>query len=322
MRIVYFCKGGRGANCLEALLQSHQFPELIVVQPQHEKPWFQAVLSLADAHGIPYIQPDDPNAEDVERAIRELQPELLVLAGYGKILKENILHIPARVCINLHGGKLPKYRGSSPMNWALINGEESFSLSIIEVVPEIDAGAILLEREFDISPKDTICDLHKIANREFPQMLLETIRRIDDGSCVSAPQVEENASYYPLRFPDDGLILWDQLSAKQVHNRVRALADPYPGAFTFFQGRRVKLLASELHGGDYFGEPGRVYRKSRQHGLLVCANDKCLWIKEAVVEDEPLSLYDVIDCYERLITVRESITNGLLAQFHESCVSP
>lgn len=316
MEIVYLCKGGRGASCLESLVKDHYHPELIVVQPQPDKPWFQTVLSLAASHGIPVIQPDNPNAKDVEQTLQDLQPDLLVLVGYGKILKGNILSIPKRMAINLHGGKLPKYRGSSPLNWALINGDMSFTLSVIHVVPEIDAGGILIERTFDISPTDTIRDLHRIANSEFPQMLLETVRQIEAGTCVPVPQAEEDVSYYPLRFPDDGLILWDQFSAEQIHNRIRALTDPYPCAFTYFQGRRVKLLASELHDGDYFGEPGRVYKKSHRHGLLICAKDKCLWIKEATIADGSQPLHETIRRYECLATVRKAIMNSLPGLVH------
>jgi methionyl-tRNA formyltransferase len=215
------------------------------------------------------------------------------------------------MCINLHGGKVPDYRGSSPMNWSLINGEPSFTLSVLRVDPRIDAGEVLSEATFEIGPNTTIRELHEIANRSFPEQLLTTLEQLENGSLRPRPQGTGGA-YYPLRFPEDGLVLWDQLSAEQVHNRIRALTRPYPCAFTFWKRRRVDLIASERIDAEFHGVPGRVYRKTSR-GLLVCAQDRCLRVTEAVLVDSGRPLAEEIPRYDRLATVEGAVLEGLVA---------
>lgn len=270
------------------------------------------MVALARSLGLDVLQPDDPNAHEFVQLLRAANSDLFVLAGYGKILKRSAISVPRLMCINLHAGKLPEYRGSSPMNWALINGERSFTLSVIKLDTGVDSGDVLLERTFDIRPDYTIRDLHEIANRQFPDMMLEVVSRLESGDWLSVPQEPTEARYYPLRFPDDGLVIWDLHTAQQVHNRIRALTDPYPGAFTFYQRRKVKLLASELNEYDFYGEPGRVYRLNRR-GLLTCAADKCLWITEARFEDTGQPLRAVLRRYEHLATLRGTLLDGAAA---------
>ena len=306
MKIVLWGKGERSMNCLSALHDKGYKVELVVGHPEEKLKRDVSVLDLANRMKINTYQPEDPNNGKTEQLLNALQTDLFVLAGYGKILKQNIIGIPKIMCINLHAGQLPQYRGSSPLNWALINEESTFNLTIEKVNEGVDTGDILLERTFKISINDTIRDLQNIANRHFPLMLLEVVRQIEDGSYVLTSQDNSQKSYYPLRFPDDGFILWDMYTSRQVHNHIRALTIPYPCAFTFFKGRRVNLLTSELYDYSYFGEPGRIYRKSKR-GLLVCAKDRCLWIKDATFLDSGERLIDVAMKYDKLSTVREAL---------------
>jgi methionyl-tRNA formyltransferase len=252
------------------------------------------------------LAPADPNAGDVEERLLRLEPEVLVLGGYGKILRRNILGVPKRLCINLHGGRVPAYRGSSPMNWALINGEQAFGLSVLAVDAGVDSGEVLLERSFAIAPGDTIRDLHAVANEHFPSMLVETLERLEAGTLLPRVQDEREAGYYPLRFPEDGFVAFDLFTAAQIHGRIRALTRPYPCAFTFYGERRVDLLASELVMPPFYGEPGRIYRSSRR-GLLVCASDRCLLLTEAALADTGEPLAGVAKRYESLATVRRAL---------------
>ena len=310
MRIILWVNGARAVGCMEALSKGPYSISLAVLHPKEESTWSQKLEDLAKKFHWKTIAPDNPNSEAVEELLKQQKADFFVLAGYGKILKSNIINIPKLMTINLHGGKLPQYRGSSPMNWVLINGEKSFTLSIIRVDEGIDSGNILLERTFPISINDTIRELHTIANREFPGMLLETLSQIKEGSIDSKVQDPSRASYYPLRFPEDGLILWDRLKAEMIHNRIRALTTPYPGAFSFFNDKKVKLLASELNEFDYFGESGRIYQKT-QRGLLICAVDKCLWIKEARFEEGGEPLQNHVKRYDKLVTLGGLLLRGI-----------
>lgn len=280
-----------------------------MAHPTDAKAWPGSFAEAAAAAGIPLVQPPDPNEPSFVARIREAAADAVVLGGYGKILKAPIIAAAGGRVVNLHGGRLPKYRGSSPLNWSLINGEREFGLSIIKVDAGVDTGDLLLERVFPIEPSHTIADLHRIANSEFPSMLVEVLRGLRAGTLAARKQAP-GGSYYPLRFAEDGFVLWDTLTAEQVHNRIRALTEPYPCAFSHYRGRKVRLLASALPVEDFFGEPGRIYRISPKQGVLVCASDKCLWLTRAVLEDGS-DLSGTAERYAKLATVRDSVLASL-----------
>ena len=313
MRLVLWGKGQRGASCLERLVRAERRPTLVVLQPPASTATPCPVAVTAQRHGIPTFAPDHPNDDATLDRLRSESADIFVLAGYGKILQPATFDLPARMTINTHAGKLPQYRGSSPLNWALINDEQEFTLSVIRVDAGVDSGDVLAERAFPIADHDTICDLHRVANEQFPQMMLEVLDAIEHDNLAPRNQDARHARYFPLRFPDDGAILWDQLSAREVHNRIRALRPPYPGAFTFFDGRRVKLIASQLADEDVRGEPGRVYRR-RDGALLVCARDRCLWIRQAEFADDGRPLAGEIQRYDRLATLQAAACEILAAK--------
>ena len=174
LRVVFFGKGTRGVRCLEAL-HGAGYPVVRVVAHPDRPEAPSDVRLTAEALGLPVIAPQDPNAGDVVSEIAADKPDVVVLGGYGKILRDELIGVARIACVNLHGGRLPAYRGSSPLNWALIRGEKSFGISIIEVDAGVDTGRLLAERTFPIGPDDTIADLHAVANRAFPQMLLELL---------------------------------------------------------------------------------------------------------------------------------------------------
>lgn len=137
-------------------------------------------------------------------------------------------------------------------------------------------------------------------------MLIQVIEQIEKQTIKPRKQDESRAAYYPLRFPDDGLILWDMFTAEEIHNRIRALTDPYPGAFTYYKNCKIKLRKSSLTDRPFYGEPGRIYQKKRNK-LLVCAKDKCLWIESIVLADTLEDFYPQLKRYERLATVRDKV---------------
>jgi len=311
MKIIFAGNKERGITCLNALISAGHEILLVIAHPDLKSQInCENFAGIVKKKGFPVIQPVDVNRADILNQIRRLAPDLIVLAGYGQIVREPFFNIAPYGCINLHGGNLPEYRGSSPMNWALINNEPEFTLSIIKVDCGVDTGDVLLERTFSVSENDTIADLQNLANSVFPEMLIRVVNDIQESKILGKKQDNSFASYYPLRFPDDGLILWDQLTALQIHNRIRALTDPYPGAFTYFNGERVKLLRSSLPENNYYGEPGRVYRKT-SFGLLVCASDRCIWIQHAIFDKDGSSIIDTIQRYEKFATVRDTIASLL-----------
>ena len=259
--------------------------------------------ALAEKYGIETVRLDDINSHQSEEFLRSKNCDVFILGGYGQILKKNIIAIPKIICLNLHAGRLPEYRGSSPLNWVLINGEKEFTLSVIKVDNGVDSGPVVYETSHPIAANDTIADLHRIANEVFPGMLVEALRRVEQGRLQFREQKASEARYFPLRFLNDGFILFDQLTAEEIHNRIRALTEPYPCAFSFYQGKKVRLMSSKLRETPFFGEPGRIYRVTGE-GILVCAKDQCLWIQKAVFEDDGNPLYDSVNRYDTLATLK------------------
>ena len=311
LNILFGGNGERGAVCLNALLGKGYKIVCVLVHPltkEEEDPG--SVTKVAEKMGLPVLHPVNVNDPNIIADLLQFAPDLIVLAGYRQIVKQAFIDLSEFGCINLHGGVLPQYRGSSPMNWALIKGDREFGISITQVDTGVDTGNVLDERIFPISNEDTIVDLHRTANRAFPEMLLGVLAQIENGTSQGRIQDEAQASYWPLRFPADGLILWVMYTADQIHNRIRALTEPYPCAFTFFKGQRVKLLASRLNDVPHYGDPGRIYAK-RRGGILVCASDRCLWIQRALIGEAQEDLSHFVERYDKFATMCDLVVEML-----------
>ena len=228
MNIVFAGNGKRSIACLDAIKNKHN----IIAVIGHES-LENELISKAKELGLATFQPANINNLNFVKKIKELNADLCVLAGYGQIVKNDFLSTTKYGSINLHAGKLPDYRGSSPMNWALINGEDKFTISIIKVDQGVDTGPVLAEKTFSITNNNTILDLHKIANTHFPKILLKVLDDFLENKPKEIYQNESVSSYYPLRFPEDGFVFFDQFSAAEIHNRIRALTDPYPGVLCY-----------------------------------------------------------------------------------------
>lgn len=304
LRIVFFGNGPRGVACLERVVDAgHQVCAVVVHAGDSSAS--KVMKSAACEINLECLAPQDPNRSDFVSLLAEKRADVFILAGYSPIICQDLITTPKAMTINTHAGELPGMRGSSPLNWALMEGRTSVTLSIIQVTSVVDGGDVLTERVCQVSDSTTIADLQQRANELFPEMIAEVLESIGSGTLRKRRQENSQSAYYPLRFPDDGIILWDQLTAVQVHNRIRALTDPYPGAFTYGRGRRIRLLRSEQTATPYMGEPGRVYRKTPR-GLLVCASDRCLWITRAVDARSGDSAQTFVDRYDCFATMREA----------------
>lgn len=255
-------------------------------------------------------QPENINDPKFLEKLRQQNIDIIILAGYSQIVKQDFINLAKKACINLHCGELPKYRGSSPLNWALINNEKSFTMSIIEVDTGVDKGDVLAEKTLQINSQDNIRTLTNLANKEFPKLLLKTLDEIINRPCYIAHgrrQDPKKSSYYPLRSPEDGIIMFDMHTAEEVHGRIRALTDPFPCALSFHKKTKIKFLESELTSRPYYGEPGKIYQIKKDK-ILVCASDKCLWIKNIKRFDNNKNYLKEIKRYDSLATIKEACT--------------
>ena len=303
MKIILAGNKIRGIKCLEAINEKYDVVGVFGHKRTNSQNEF---IEKAKILGLNVFQPSDINNSDSVHKIKELKPDIVILAGYGPIVKSDVIDIPKYGCWNLHGGKLPKYRGSSPLNWALINGEKKFSISIIQVDTGVDTGDLLMEKSFPINYSDNIYSLHQIANETFPKLLIKCLKKLNDGSLKHKAQDAEKSSYFPLRFPDDGFIVFDQYTAEQIYNIVRALSPPYPCAFSYYENKKILITKSKMTKRPVYGEPGRIYRISKQNGILVAAKDKCLWLSEMINDEGEMLQKRIFTRYEKFATIKQA----------------
>lgn len=287
MRIVFIGSKDRGVRCLEALL-SAGFDIVAVVTEQDTDPdafWEGSVERTARDEELEVHVPDDINDPEFVDRLDELDPDLMTMSGFSQILGSEVLNVPDEGTVNLHAGKLPDYRGGSPMNWAIINGEEEATASIHFVTEEIDAGDVIAEKTLDIDTDDTIADLRQKTLEAFPRMLVDVVKRIRDGRVDPRENDPSEGTYWGSRLPQDGRIDFERMTAKEVYDFVRALTHPYPGAFITYEGTRLYVWEAETIDGTVKHMPGRICMK-RGNGRVVAASDEGVLLKSVQLDGE------------------------------------
>jgi len=256
--ILVFAYHDVGYECLDALIQNDEYIAAVITHKNNpdEEIWFRSVADLAEEYDIPVHTPESVNTEEWIEQIRSMEPDLILSFYYRNMIKEEILNIPRLGAFNMHGSLLPKYRGRVPINWAIINGEQTTGVTLHHMVKRADAGDIVDQEPVAIGPDDTARDVFAkcvVAAR----LVLE--RQIDGLTAGTAPrrkQDESQATTFRGRTPDDGRIDWAQ-SAASVYNLIRAVTHPYPGAFTEIDNKRLFIWqAKPVSKGE--GKPGTV----------------------------------------------------------------
>jgi methionyl-tRNA formyltransferase len=186
------------------------------------------------------------------------RPRLGIIAGYPTLFRLPLIELPELGTINQHGGLLPRYRGGSPLNWQMINGETEAWCSVIRVDEGIDTGNVLAEAPVPILAEDTISELQDRTHQLFATLTADLVVRLENGDAVGRVQDERDACYWHQRNDADGRIRWSEQSAIEVHNLVRAITRPYKGAHTMIEGRQVRIYKTELPAMRIRGVPGRV----------------------------------------------------------------
>lgn len=241
MRFIYAGKGERGLVCLRYLAENNFFPVMVIGQPGDNF----GMIEFAKNKKIPYLITKNINDEKIIVSLKQLNPDLLVLAGFTQILKPPIISLAKLGTINLHGGKLPEYRGASVLNWQIINGETTGGLSIIFVDEGVDTGDIIAKTTFPIEYTDTIKEVVDKSLVLFPPMLLSVLKQFAVGTVEHQSQ-PQGGKYWRKRRPEDGYFDPGQMTAKQVYDWVRSLTKPYPGAFTNYQGKKITIWKVEI----------------------------------------------------------------------------
>ncbi|MCG6874740.1 MAG: formyltransferase [Betaproteobacteria bacterium] len=232
-----------GVRCL-AVLQAHGVRVPVVVTHEDapgEAIWFDSVARTAALHDIPVITPPDPNAPDVVERMRAIAPDFLFSFYYRAMLKPGLLKLARRGAFNMHGSLLPKFRGRAPVNWAVLHGEGETGATLHEMVEKPDAGRLVDQQAVPILPNDTAREVFDKVTVAAEMVLDRSLPRLVAGTAKLTQQDLAAGSYFGGRRPEDGRIDWTR-GAREVHNLVRAVAPPYPGAFCFVGGAELRLL--------------------------------------------------------------------------------
>jgi methionyl-tRNA formyltransferase len=247
MRAVVFAYHNVGCRCLSTLLAHGLDIPLVVTHEDNaaEQIWFESVDTLARLHDIPVAKPSDPNAPEFVAHVAQLHPAFLFSFYYRQMLKSPLLGIPVRGALNMHGSLLPRYRGRVPVNWAVIKGERETGATLHYMVERPDAGDIVAQQAVPILPDDTASEVFNKVTVAAEMALDRVLPALLAGTAQRTPQELTHGSYFGGRTPEDGRIDWRR-GAAEVHNLVRGVAPPYPGAFSEVSGKRVRVLRTTL----------------------------------------------------------------------------
>jgi methionyl-tRNA formyltransferase len=232
------------------------------------------VKQMAEKAGLPVIQPVEIRDPEVVGCLRRLQPDVASVVAFGQILPRALLEIPPHGCVNVHASLLPKYRGPAPIPWALIRGETVTGVTIMEVVEAVDAGPILSQRTTPITPEDNAGTLHDRLAVLGADALVETLYALERGEVTRTPQDESLATYAPKLPPALGCLDWSR-PAGDLWNLVRGLA-PQPGAYSFFRGLLIRVLAAEPLPTPAGCPPGTVVGLRKGAGVEVATGEGTL----------------------------------------------
>lgn len=271
MRIVFMGTPEFAVPSLEAIVRAGQKVVLVTTQP--DKPAGRGmkmtkppVKVAAQQLGLPVFQPEKLNVPESLQVIASTKPEVIIIVGYGRILREQCLAIPPKGCINVHPSLLPKYRGPAPIQHALLNGDEVTGVTTMFMDVGMDTGNIILQRAVPIDPDDTAgtlsCKLAQVA----ADLLVETLTLMEKGEVPSIPQDDEQATWAPFLPPEIAHLDFRQ-PAERLRNIIRAL-NPEPGAFAFFHNKRVKFWRAKAIAGQADALPSTIVVVDKERLLI------------------------------------------------------
>jgi methionyl-tRNA formyltransferase len=246
-RAIVFAYSEVGVRCLRVLLAQHvEIPVLFTHEDDPgESQWFGSVKQLAEKHGLRVETPDDPNTPEWIDLARLPKPDFLFSFYYRYLLNSAWLRLPRRGALNMHGSLLPKYRGRAPVHWAILNGESATGASLHYMLEKPDAGALVDQQSVPILENDTALGVSIKVAEAAEQVLQRALPKLIAGTAEARALDLAKGSYFGRRRPEDGRIDWSK-GAREVHDLVRAVAPPFPGAFTDVNGCRLAVLETRV----------------------------------------------------------------------------
>ena len=276
MRVVMFGYQTWGYRTLEALIAAGHAVALAVTHPKsdhaYESIWDDSVAELAVAHDIPVLLRNRPDDENLVRRLKEAEPDIIVANNWRTWLPPHIFNLPRHGTLNVHDSLLPAYAGFSPLIWALINGEREVGLTAHLMNDDLDAGDIVVRQSVPVLDTDTATDLfHKTVALIAP-VTTEALALIASGRTDWTAQDRGKASFFHKRSIEDSKIDWNW-PAEDLERLVRAQSDPYPNAFTFHRGQRIRVISAAVSRANYGGTPGRIFIREGDGVVIVAGAD-------------------------------------------------
>lgn len=275
MKILFMGTPEFAVPSLNALVEAGH--EVCGVFTQPDKPknrgmklQFSPVKEFSLAHNIPVFQPVKMRDGTALGIIRELDPQLIVVAAYGRILPNDILDYPAMGCINVHSSLLPAYRGSAPINWAILNGDRETGVTIMHMAEELDAGDIILQSSTPIDPDEDAVTLYNRLAEMGASILIQAIERIAAGTAVRTPQDSAGVTFAPMLSRELSAMDFSR-PANELHDQIRGLI-PWPMAVTELDGVRCKVWRSRVC-GETTKKPGGTILQADKKGLKLACGD-------------------------------------------------
>ena len=279
MRVVFMGTPDIAATCLKRILEDGSDVVAVYTQPDRPKGrgmkmTFSPVKEVALAAEIPVYQPENFKEEETVQTLRDLKPDVVAVVAYGRILPQSVLDIPGLGCINIHASLLPKYRGSAPYQWAVLDGLKETGVTAMYLVREMDAGDIIDATKTPIGPDETAGELLDRLAVLGAELLVKTLDRIEKGEATATPQDPALVSYAPMLDKSMCPVDWTK-TAQQVHDQVRGL-HPWPVATAVLAGTNFKIHATAIVDGS--GAPGEILGLTKT-GLKVACGEGAIEIR-------------------------------------------
>ena len=304
MRILFMGTPDFSVQFLRKIMESD---EIVAIVTRGDRPArrghrleYSEVKKLALEKNFTLFQPERITDINFVENVKELDPDLIVVVAFGKILSREVLSIPKKGCVNIHFSLLPKYRGPAPVQWALLNGDSTTGVSSIFMREEVDAGEIILQRKVSINPDDNYMSLLNKLCKVGIILLGQTLDLVKGGRVSIQPQDKSGVSYAPLLKKSDGQINWND-SSRRILNRIRAL-NPWPGTYIKINGgKKVKILEVEITSLPLeanrrrFPKPGEIMEIRKGEGFVVACGEEGVLVTQVQPENKPIQrAYDYL----------------------------
>ncbi|WP_073614169.1 methionyl-tRNA formyltransferase [Desulfopila aestuarii] len=286
LRILFMGTPDFAAATLQALLDGPDTVVAVVTQPDRPKGRGKKltpppVKVLAQAAGIPVLQPTKIKTQEFRDELAGYKPDVVVVTAYGRILPPALLELAPHGCINVHGSLLPAYRGAAPIQWAVINGDSETGVTIMQMDEGMDTGNILLTAAIPVNDDETAGSLFPKLAALGGTTVRQALALLKEGKLTATVQDDTRATVAPMLKKEDGRIDW-QKSAREIHCLIRGL-DPWPSAYCFLHGKRLQLFAPEVLHQTSNVEPGTLLAADKR-GLLIATGRDCLLVREVQPE--------------------------------------